>query len=217
MNNWRERIATFFRDPFGKKRIQNLRADLMGYKTLNEILKEEAEECTHLAQQRHLELNKVSMTCQMYKTQCLINAVIAKMLGAKKLSLSEQKDLYTRIAPEVDPNGVLLFQVAQEILGPFDEMHFPYEANSGYFEDDILGNKGAFTALLIQYEDKLGQPKINRWKIAQVAGGYEMCGDWTIDKTTPEYMEFEQKLYARVFRHFYAEPVPFISTDSEDK
>lgn len=213
MNNWKERIKAFLRDPFGKKRIRKLQAELVGYKTLNEILKEEAEENTCAAQQLRLELNKVSMMEQMYKTQRLINDAIAQMCGSRTLSLTEQKELYARIAQEIDPNGVLLFQVAQDILGKFDEMHFPYEANRGYFEDDILGNRGAFAALLIQYENKLGQPKIDRWKVAQAAGGYEMCEDWTIDKTTPEYITFEQKLYARVFRNFYSEPVPFIPVD----
>ena len=213
MNNWKERIKAFLRDPFGKKRIRKLQAELVGYKTLNEILKEEAEENTRAAQQLRLDLNKVSMMEQMYKTQRLINDAIAQMCGSRTLSLTEQKELYARIAQEIDPNGVLLFQVAQDILGKFDEMHFPYEANRGYFEDDILSNRGAFAALLIQYEDKLGQPKIDRWNIAQAAGGYEMCGDWTIDKTTPEYITFEQKLYARVFRRFYSEPVPFIPVD----
>lgn len=214
MNNWKERVKTFFRDPFGKKRVRKLRADLSGYEALNEILKNEAEDAARLARTAQLELNSTSMMLRMFKAQSIINREINAMLGQRYLCHPHRKALYHAVAKELDPDGVILFQTAQDILGKFEETTFPYEANHGFFEENILGNKGSFRALLIQYANKLGQPENpERWKPIQCAGGYEECTDWTIDETTPEYIEFEKELYARVFRYFYTEPVPFVPVD----
>lgn len=210
-------VRDFICDPFGIKRIRKLTGDLAGANVLVEILKEEAEEAKRIARTTHMELHRNTMMLQMYKAQSVINREIDNLRGKRYLSHEGRKELYQVIAKELDPDAVILFQTAQDILGTFNEMHFPYEANRGFFTGPILGKKGSFQALLIQYADKLGQPKnLNRWKPVQNAGGYEECVDWSIDETTPEYIAFERDLYAKVYRYFYAEPVPFIPITKEE-
>ena len=210
------RLTEFLCDPFGVKRIRKLTEDLAATNVLVEILKEEAEDANRRARVAHLEMSSRSLTYRMYKAQSIINHEIDNIRGKRYLSHEGRKALYQTIAKDLDPDGVILFQTAQDILGKFEETTFPYEANHGFFEDNILGEKGSFRALLIQYANKLGQPENpNRWEIVQCAGGYEACADWSIDETTPEYVTFERDLYARVFRYFYTEPVPFIPTGKE--
>ena len=215
--NFLKSVRDFICDPFGIKRIKKLTGDLAGTNVLVEILKEEAEEAKRIARTTHMESHRNAMMLQMYKAQSVINREIDNLRGKRYLSHEGRKALYQAVSKDLDPDGVILFQAAQDILGNFEETTFPYEANHGFFEGNILGSKGSFQALLIQYADKLGQPKnLNRWKPVQNAGGYEECVDWSIDETTPEYIAFERDLYAKVFRYFYAEPVPFIPISKEE-
>lgn len=102
--------------------------------------------------------------------------------------------VYNAISPFVDPDGFELFDAAQQILGPFEYSHFAYEDARGYFE--FANGQTMLRYLLVQYEDKLGQPEKNRWQ--EACSCYEECVDLSCDKTTPEYQEFEKQLYAKV-------------------
>lgn len=113
-----------------------------------------------------------------------------------EIETDEMKERYESIQSMADPNGFQLFRAAEAILGKFDYAHFAYEDNRGYFED-ADGFK-LLRYLLVQYVWKLGDKNINvdRWEI--VASGYEQCINLEIDTTTPEYKEFEHKLYKNV-------------------
>lgn len=212
------RLTEFLSDPFGIKRIRKLTEDLAGTNVLVEVLREEAEDANRRARSARMELSSQSLMYRMYKAQSLISREIDNIRGKRYLSHAGRKELYQAIAKDLDPDGAILFQTAQDILGKFEESTFSYETNMGFFEENILGEKGSFRALLIQYANKLGQPENpNRWEIVQCAGGYEACADWSIDETTPEYVAFERDLYARVFRYFYTEPAPFIPAEKEGK
>ena len=111
----------------------------------------------------------------------------------EEIETDEMKENYEAIQPMADPEGFHLFRAAESVLGKFDYAHFPYEDNRGYFED-ADGYK-LLRYLLVQYAWKLGDKNANvdRWEI--VASGYEQCVNLEIDTATPEYKEFEHKLY----------------------
>lgn len=113
-----------------------------------------------------------------------------------EIETDEMKEKYETIRSRKDPEGFHLFHAAESILGAFDYAHFPYEDNRGYFEE-ANGTK-LLQYLLVQYCWKLGKKnaEVNRWEI--VASCYEQCINMEIDTTTPEYREFEHKLYAEV-------------------
>lgn len=199
----------FFQDPFHKKALQKASEDLIGYKTLVEVLQEEIH--TH-------EKTQVSLKCDLvradyerteYRRRWLIYEKALYIHGGIKLTHEELKRLYDELMPALDPQGRKLFVTAESILGNFDEMEFPYEANTGYFEHPEKGSEREFQALLVQYADKLGQPAKPRWEVVQSNGGYEKCVDWSIDKTTWEYQEFEKKLYTRVLTAYFGGGYPF--------
>ncbi|MBQ5671159.1 MAG: hypothetical protein IIV43_02235, partial [Oscillospiraceae bacterium] len=66
----------------------------------------------------------------------------------------------------------------------------------GFFED-ADGFK-LLRYLLVQHAWKLGKEnaEMNRWEI--VASCYEQCVNLEINDNTPEYKEFEHKLYTEV-------------------
>lgn len=113
-----------------------------------------------------------------------------------EIETDEMKERYESIQSMADPDGFQLFRAAESILGKFDYAHFPFEDNRGLFED-ADGFK-MLRYLLVQHAWKLGKEnaEMNRWVI--VAVGYEQCYNTDIDETTPEYREFEHKLYAEV-------------------
>lgn len=116
-------------------------------------------------------------------TQSVLDDITTEELEAK----------YAAIQPTKDPNGFHLFHAAEAVLGELDFAHFAYEDNRGFFED--ADGDRLFCYLLVQYCWKLGKKnaEVDRWEV--VAPGYERCINFTIDTTTPEYQEFEKKLY----------------------
>ena len=103
---------------------------------------------------------------------------------------------YADLAPAMDPDRFVLFWAAQDILGELDPSHFAYEDNCGYFEE--ADGRMLLAYLLVQHSDKLGDVNSNRQRWEIVRAGYEKCVDLTIDETTPEYLDFERKLYVGV-------------------
>ena len=114
----------------------------------------------------------------------------------REIETDKMRENYESIQPMADPDGFQLLRAAESILGKFDYAHFPYEDNRGVFED-ADGFK-LLRYLLVQNAWKLGKEnaEMNRWEI--VAAGYEQCVNLAINDSTPEYKEFEHKLYAEV-------------------
>lgn len=136
--------------------------------------------------------------CQL-RSDALMYHSAFKALCEQELSAEQAKSVYEAVAYYVDKDGFELFGAAQQILGPFEFSTFAYEDNRGYFEE-ADGNK-LLRYLLVQYDHKLGaaNDKQGRWQIA--CSCYEECVDLSIDETTPEYQEFEKKLYIKVLEN----------------
>lgn len=115
------------------------------------------------------------------------------IINGDQLNGEQAREVYEAVSGTLDEDGYKLFDAAQDILGKFSYSHFAYEDNLGYFEE-----ADGFTMLrylLVQYDYLLGKAndRPGRWEIA--CSCYEKCIDFSIDETTPEYKDFESKLY----------------------
>ena len=135
-----------------------------------------------------MELESANSYIHAYKTAL-------RLLLPDELDTEIAQRIYSAASSALDPEGFKLFWTAEKILGKFSDSTFAYEDNLGYFEE-ADGHK-LLGYLLVQYDYELGDANDrSRWEIA--CPGYEKCVDLSIDKTTPEYQEFEHKLYIQV-------------------
>ena len=105
-------------------------------------------------------------------------------------------EIYETVKPVLDSDSFELFYAAEQILGDFDFSYFAYEDNRGYFEE--ADGHTMLRYLLIQYDEKLGEVNCNKDRWREACSCYEECFDLSIDKTTPEYKDFEAQLYIKV-------------------
>lgn len=107
----------------------------------------------------------------------------------KLASVEEMKQLYETIAPDIDPNGFTLYHMAELITGTDACMAFSYEDNQGMFEE-------ADGHQLLRY---LTAAYFHAVKWDVVPGTcHEKATLLEVDTTSPEYRDFEQKLYRKV-------------------
>lgn len=102
------------------------------------------------------------------------------------------KQLYDCVAPQYDEEGFKLFHAAQKVTGITNlEAKFPYEDACGYFEDAdghrLLRYLTAAHFQAVQWEALPGTT-------------YERTELLDIDTSTPEYQDFERRIYAEVLR-----------------
>ena len=103
----------------------------------------------------------------------------------------DAKTFYEQIAPELDPGGFKLYFTAQRLTGFELYKQFPYEDSRGMFE--MMNGHQLMRYLLAD------QFHAVRWEI--VPGTcYERAVLLPIDRTTPSYRAFEQKLYTAVLQ-----------------
>lgn len=147
----------------------------------------------NFASQLSDEINQLRYDARKYRSAY-------KALCEQGIDPVRAKAIYEAVAPVVDEDGSEIFAAAQQILGTFSYSHFAYEDNCGYFEAD---DTYLLPYLLVQYAYLLGDANADkdRWEIA--CPGYEKCVDLSIDETTPEYQEFEKKLYVKVLENLH--------------
>ena len=102
------------------------------------------------------------------------------------------KQLYGCVAPQYDEEGFKLFRAAQKVTGITNlEAKFPYEDACGYFEDAdghrLLHYLTAAHFQAVQWEALPGTT-------------YERTELLDIDTSTPEYQDFERRIYAKALR-----------------
>ena len=102
------------------------------------------------------------------------------------------KQLYGCVAPQYDEEGFKLFRTAQKVTGITNlEAKFPYEDACGYFEDAdghrLLRYLTAAHFQAVQWEALPGTT-------------YERTELLDIDTSTPEYQDFERRIYAKALR-----------------
>ena len=102
------------------------------------------------------------------------------------------KQLYGCVAPQYDEEGFKLFRAAQKVTGITNlEAKFPYEDAVGYFEDAdghrLLRYLTAAHFQAVQWEALPGTT-------------YERTELLDIDTFTPEYRDFERRIYAEVLQ-----------------
>ena len=102
------------------------------------------------------------------------------------------KQLYGCVAPQYDEEGFKLFRAAQKVTGITNlEAKFPYEDACGYFEDAdghrLLRYLTAAHFQAVQWEALPGTT-------------YERTELLDIDTSTPEYRDFERRIYAEVLQ-----------------
>lgn len=101
----------------------------------------------------------------------------------------DAKTFYEQIAPELDPGGFKLYFTAQRLTGFELYKQFPYEDSRGMFE--MMNGHQLMRYLLADQFHAI------RWEI--VPGTcYERAFLLPIDRTTPAYRAFEQKLYTAI-------------------
>ena len=102
------------------------------------------------------------------------------------------KQLYGCVAPQYDEEGFKLFRAAQKVTGITNlEAKFPYEDACGYFED-ADGHR------LLRYL-KAAHFQAVQWE-ALPGTTYERTERLDIDTSTPEYQDFERRIYAKALR-----------------
>ncbi len=105
------------------------------------------------------------------------------------MGLKELKQLYQKNAPQFDPNGFKLYHTAVEMTGFDLHSFFPYEDNRGMFEE-MDGHQLLHYLIAAQFHAV-------DWTI--VPGTcYEAATLRKVDVTSPQYHDFEQKLYGKV-------------------
>ena len=102
------------------------------------------------------------------------------------------KQLYGCVAPQYDEEGFKLFHAAQKVTGITNlEANFPYEDACGCFEDAdghrLLRYLTAAHFQAVQWEALPGTT-------------YERTELLDIDTSTPEYRDFERRIYAKALR-----------------
>ena len=102
------------------------------------------------------------------------------------------KQLYDCVAPQYDEEGFRLFRAAQTVTGITNlEAKFPYEDACGCFEDAdghrLLRYLTAAHFQAVQWEALPGTT-------------YERTELLDIDTSTPEYRDFERRIYAEVLQ-----------------
>ena len=109
----------------------------------------------------------------------------------------DAKTFYEQIAPKLDPGGFKLYFTAKRMTG-FDLYgQFPYEDARGMFE--MMNGHQLMRYLLAD------QFHAVRWEI--VPGTcYERAVLLPLDRTTPAYRAFEQKLYTAVLQNYHLNP-----------
>ncbi len=130
------------------------------------------------------------------------------------------RKLYESVSIRLDPMGFKLFHSAEDILGKFDELSFYYECAIGTFE--FADGFQLMKYLLVQYDHKLGAANnfvggMSRWTL-DPSHSYEICSDFRII-ATPEYQEFEEKLYQNVCKKLglVAEPAQEPAPEPDDE
>ena len=109
----------------------------------------------------------------------------------------DAKTFYEQIAPELDPGGFKLYFTAKRMTG-FDLYgQFPYEDSRGMFE--MMNGHQLMRYLLADQFHAI------RWEIVP-GTGYEQAILLPIDRTTPAYRAFEQKLYTAVLQNCHLSP-----------
>lgn len=120
------------------------------------------------------------------------------------------KELYASVSHRLDPDGFSLLHAAEDILGQFEFSHFAYEDLTGSFED--ANGHDLLKYLLVDNDYKLGEANSVRSRYEIVEGTpYERCVNLTINKTTPEYRQFEETLYQNVCRRLGLVSEPHLS------
>ena len=127
---------------------------------------------------------------EIQKTEVLKKAFAAfcpALDSAEKL-----RRFYDCVAPQYDEEGFKLFHAAQKVTGITNlEAKFPYEDACGYFEDAdghrLLRYLTAAHFQAVQWEALPGTT-------------YERTELLDIDTSTPEYRDFERRIYAEVLQ-----------------
>ena len=107
-------------------------------------------------------------------------------------SAEKLRRFYDCVAPQYDEEGFKLFHAAQKVTGITNlEAKFPYEDACGYFEDAdghrLLRYLTAAHFQAVQWEALPGTT-------------YERTELLDIDTSTPEYRDFERRIYAKALR-----------------
>ena len=109
----------------------------------------------------------------------------------------DAKTFYEQIAPVLDPEGFKLYFTAKRMTGFGLYGQFPYEDARGMFE--MMDGHQLMRYLLADQFHAI------RWEI--VPGTcYERAVLLPIERTTPSYQAFEQKLYTAVLQNYHLNP-----------
>jgi hypothetical protein len=109
----------------------------------------------------------------------------------KRLNPENAKRIYDSLKQyHYDTDGWLLYEAAKGILQTDVYSAFPAEDNSGYFEN-LIGHE------LLRW---LEIAKIADKEYEQVPGGYEKLSSYMLDEESPEYVEYQNKLYVEAIK-----------------
>ena len=109
----------------------------------------------------------------------------------------DAKTFYEQLAPELDPGGFKLYFTAQRLTGFELYKQFPYEDSRGMFE--MMNGHQLMRYLLADQFHAI------RWEIVP-GTRYERAVLLPIDRTTPAYRAFEQKLYTAILQNYHLNP-----------
>lgn len=179
---WRERIAAVWDYPRLKAELAAAQAELAGSR----------EDCARLEDRcTRLEKHCGELNGALKDTRQKMGAFWAALRSfCPALDSTEKlRQFYTSIAPQYDPDGFRLYFAAQEIadIGSLHD-HFPYEDACGYFEE-----ADGHTLLRYLAAARFGAVE---WDIVP-GTTYESATLREVDTTTPEYLAFEKRMYAK--------------------
>lgn len=104
-------------------------------------------------------------------------------------SLEELIRFYDAVSPSMDPQGFILYHIAEIVTGIDVSSFFPYEDNCGMFE--AMSGRQLLRWLTAAYFHAVD------WTIVP-GTGHEAATLREVDTSTPEHQAFEQKLYRAV-------------------
>ncbi len=186
-------LQTFREAPDLRARLDTVEYEL---KLADQALELRQKECDQL--RNTIEDRDFQMVCMVDEKDSAIRFLSAKsdaLLEALRefpprlSTVEDMKRFYDAIAASLDPSGFTLYRMAQEVSGMDVTGLFPYEDARGMFEE-ASGHQlmDYLTAYLFGAVD---------WEIIP-GSTYESASLGEVDTTTPEYRQFERRLYGRV-------------------
>jgi len=120
-----------------------------------------------------------------------VYAPVIKAFTDERLTAENAKRIYEYLKPyHYDTDGWRLYGAAKGILQSDVYSEFPAEDNMGYFET-LNGYNLLKWLEIAKFADK---------QYEQLPGGYEKLKSHTLDEESPEYKEYQGKLYAAAIR-----------------